>query len=310
MLKRTAHAKENIGKAILCSLGASLIFTLLNGVVKHLSPLYPASEMAFFRFIFAIPLVVLLAHFFGGVAQLKTARLSGHLLRGTAGSASAFLLFTAFALLPLAKATTLTFAGPLFITLLSMPLLGEKISKTRWLAVSAGFIGVIIASTPWHFSWAQDVSAGFSSGFSAGLSWGVMAAIGSAFFYGLAHTTIRKLANTESPLCTTFWFFVVGGLVMSLSLPFVWVTPQGMDWLWLLALGILGGLGQWLVTTSYHYADASLVSPYIYVAIIWSALMGYIGWQEVPSLSLLVGAAIIIGSSLLYTRYEWRQRHK
>jgi drug/metabolite transporter (DMT)-like permease len=291
-----AAPKEDIRLGILNMLLSVALFALLNVLVKWLAPRFPPVELAFFRQLFAlVPIGLMLWHAGGGLALLRTRRPFGHATRALVGSCSMVLVFYAFELLPLADATALSFAQPLFLTALAGPLLGEKVRLHRWSAVIIGFIGVVIMAKP----------ASLLSG--TGSKLGVAVALGSALSSALAMATVRQLSRSEPSLTIIFYFSAIGSVLLGLALPFNFVLPTWEEAPLLLALGLVGGTAQFFLTQSYRFAPASALSPFTYSAIVWSTALGWAIWHEVPSMATMAGVTIVIASGLYIV---WRETYR
>lgn len=276
-------ATDNVRVGIAYAIGATLIFALLNALIKWQAERYSVVELAFFRHAFALVPTLILTFVSGGLLALKTKRPLGHLRRSATGIVSMILSFTAFALLPLADATALMFAGPLFLTALSVPLLGEKVGIHRWSAVLVGLIGVLIMTRP----------------SSATFQLGALAALGSALLSAFSMISVRQLSRTENPIAIVFYFTLIGALLSGAALPFgFWTTPTLLDAAALVLIGLSGGVGQYIITLAYRSAPASVISPLGYSAIIWSTLIGYLVWDQFPDAPVLIGATVVIASGL------------
>ncbi len=278
---------------------AGMLSAALGAAVKLVSARFGPVEIGFFRQIFSLlPFGFLVWRQGDGLSLMRTRRLGGHLFRGVIGNMSMMVLFLSIAWLPLADATALSFATPLFITILSIPLLGELVGWHRWGAVIIGFIGVIVMTDP-SLDW-------FRPGAGAGAAMGVL----NAFTGGLMMVTIRQLGRTENPVTIVFYFAVIGCLLFGAMLPFVWVTPTGWAWLGLAAVGLFGSTFQLTLTHAYRHAPASSLAPFGYAAILWSTLLGYLLWGDLPGPRILAGAAIVISSGLYILYRETRKRRE
>ncbi len=271
-----------------------LVMALLSAAVRELVDRdYPLAEVLLFRYLFASLTFWVVLFATAGLAALVTRRPLDHAIRSVSGIASLALLYFAITRIPLADATALAYAAPIFITVLAIFLLGEKIGLRRWLAVFAGFAGVLLIARPAADGW--DI--------------GVAAAAASAFTGALVSIWLRKLASSEHPAAIGIYYNNLGCL---LCLVWVllsgWLTPRDAD-LWLfLAFGCGCGLQQWLLTVSFRYAEASLLAPYEYLAMVFAAIVGYFFWGEVPVLSTWIGAAVIAGSGIFIFARRQRRR--
>lgn len=273
---------------------AIFLFSGINVVVKWLAAAYPVTELLFFRNLFGLVPCLWLVAQAGGTATLRTTRWDLHLTRGVLGVTSLGLFFWSLDLMPMADAQALSFAAPLFLTALSVPLLGEKVGPWRWGAVLVGFAGVVLAAMP-----------GRDAGALNGL--GALVGIGSALLFALAMLSIRRMARTEASAAITFYYTAICAAVTA---PFVlvdWVVPSVADLGALAAAGLAGGLGQYCLTRAFALAPASATAPFNYTAMIWAMLFGYVFWGEVPGTALLAGTALVVASGLVIL---WRERRR
>ncbi|HEY0837834.1 MAG TPA: DMT family transporter [Azospirillum sp.] len=284
---------DNTPRGIVMMLASVALFSGMNVLIKLSTATYPVLEVTFFRSAFALIPVALVVAMQGGVRSLRTERPGGHLWRACIGLTSMTLMFWSFHLLPLADAVALNFTAPLFLTALSVPLLGERVGVHRWSAVAVGFVGVLVMSRP-------------GSGM---LQFGALVAIGAAFAQSLAMVQIRQLSRTESPNTIVFWFTLTSTALCGLGLPFVWVTPAGWADLGLLAsAGLAGGMAQLFLTRAYALTPAAVVAPFSYASILCAALFGWLLWGEVPHTQTIAGVAIVVASGLYILHRETRRK--
>ncbi|MGJ4948783.1 DMT family transporter [Bradyrhizobium sp. HKCCYLS20291] len=273
-----------IGYKVLSAAVLAVMFALIKKLGSH----YPVGQIVFVRSFFALLPILWLVRHLGGYRLLRTERPGAHLRRSAAGLCSLFFSFTAVGMLPLATATALGYAAPLFITLFALPLLGESIRLYRLVAVVVGFGGVLLMAHP-------DAH---------GLSSGVMVALAGAVATALALISIRKMRDTETSMAIVFYFSLSGTLVGAATLPFSAVWPSQTDLPILVAIGVLGGAAQILLTKSYQMAPASVVAPFEYATFIFAFLLGLLVWREMPAPIELAGIAIVIASNILIAMYE------
>jgi len=280
------------GRGIAFMLLSVALFSGMDGLIKWLGAEYPTLQIVFFRSLFAfVPLSVLLYRS-GSLAALKTRSLLGHGLRAMAGLSAMSIFFYAFTQMPLANVIAIGFAAPLFVTALSVPLLGERVGPRRWTAIVLGFVGVLIMVRP-------------DDGVFAPVAWLVLA---GTVFYALAMIFVRRLSRTETSIAIVFYFTLACTLASGAVLPFVWVTPDALGWLLLAAVGLIGGLAQLAMTVAFRLAEASVVAPFDYSAMLWTALIGYLFWQEVPGLNIWLGVVVVVASGLYIAQREARLR--
>ena len=265
--------------AILCAFLAALGFAIMYALIKGVGLEFGIVQLVFFRSLVALlifsPMLLQNRHL------LKTNRLKGHLLRSIFGLASMFCLFISAPHIPFTDLTLIIFTMPLFVTILSYPLLKEKVARNQYLIVIAGFIGIFIATEP------------ETNNFTI---YYFIAVAGSAL-YGLAVITIRQLGETEAPGTTFFFFTIICTILSGCTLPFDWISPNSMDWAYLFGIGVFGGLAQFAMIKAYKLAPANLIAPVEYTQFLWAIVFGLLIWGEVPSVKTYIGALIIIGAA-------------
>jgi drug/metabolite transporter (DMT)-like permease len=276
-------------RAIAYKLASALVLACMFALIKSLGSRYPVGEIVFARSGFALLPIIVVLHARRQWSTLRTSRPLAHLRRSVAGVASLFLSFGAVSLLPLSTATALTYSAPLFITLLSIVLLGEQVSPGRWAAVVIGFMGMWMVVQP-------DLEAGLP----LGKVLGVMAAVATA----VALVAIRQMAASESALAIAFYFTLFGTVVGAATLPLQWVVPDAPDAARLVSVGVLGGTAQLLLTMAYRLAPASVLAPYEYATLVGAILVGFIVWGEMPGAVEWLGIAAIVGANVGMTVHE------
>ncbi len=273
--------------------GSVLLFSVMNVLVKVLTDRFPITELTFFRSFFALIPVCVAIHMTGGFRRtLRTARPVGHFTRTLIGLTTMVAMFWSFHLLPLGDAIALNFASPLFLTALSVPMLGEKVGVHRWGAVLVGFGGVLVIAKP-----SGDM-----------LNLGVLVALVGAFCNASAMITIRQLSKTEASNTIVFYFTFLSTALIAVTLPFAWVTPSPLEWAMLTGMGLLGGGAQLLMTRAYSLAPAAVVAPLTYTSLLVAVLFGWLLWGDVPSVATGIGSAIVMASGLYILHRETRRR--
>jgi drug/metabolite transporter (DMT)-like permease len=290
---QASERRDHPGLGIVTFIGNLLLMALLGAAVRELVLRdYPLGEVLLFRFLFASGFFWVILFSTVGFFALATRRPFDHAIRSVSGIVSLSLFYFAITRIPIADATAIAYAAPIFITVLSIFLLGEAIGLRRWVAVLLGFVGVLLIARPQAESW--DV--------------GTLAALGSAFAGALVAIWLRKLSSSEKSVVIGVYYNSLGSLVcLAWVLLSGWLTPREAD-LWLFAGFALGcGLQQWLLTVSFRYAEASLLAPFEYLAMVFAAIVGYVFWAEIPVLTTWIGAAIIAASGVfIFVRRQKR----
>ena len=262
-------------------------FSFMDLIVKW-SDNYPIGEVIFFRGFFGlIPIFLLiprerLRNFY------QTKRHKLHFQRCLSGLIALIAIFTALRKLPLATVVSISFAAPIFITIMSIFFLNEKVGVYRWLAVLVGFIGIVIITEPSLNSF--NIYYLYPIIFCIGLSYVAI--------------VIRRLSLTEPIWLIGFYFSFTIMMTSFLTLPYGWIMPSLKDFILLSLVGILGGAANLLLTQSYKFSEVSLVSPLKYLSLLFAIFFGYLIWNEIPSYKTLVGASLVILSSIIIFRRE------
>ncbi|WP_149541129.1 DMT family transporter [Siccirubricoccus phaeus] len=290
--------RHDIRRGALCMLAAHALFTCMSAVVKHLSDVIPLVELMFFRSAFALPVVMLIAMRGAGLATLRTKRVGGHALRAASGTAAQACGFFSLALLPIAEQTALNYTQPMFVTILAIPFLGEVVRIHRWSAVVVGFLGVLV------------IAAGRGDGFAGGAALGIGVAVAGGMFSALTTLLVRQLSSTETSTTITLWQSLLMSGFALVGLPFFWVTPSWEELGLLVLVGLIGGCAQWLLTEAYASAQVSAVAPYSYSGLIWSILLGWVVFADVPDLAMLGGSLLIVAAGLYILHREMVRRRE
>ncbi len=270
-------------------------FAFMDAVLKTLSATYPVLQIAALRGLTALPLVFLYITWRGAWHTVLKVRWPLHLLRGVLGITMLALFTIGVRELPLSAAYTLFFISPLLITVLSVPVLKERVPKAHWWAIAIGFVGVLIALRPSG----DDLQAGF-------VTVGGLATLGAALCYAIAAVTGRLATRTDSSESMVLWmmvFMAIGAGALSWA---DWVPIRRSDALLLVALAITGFCGQLAITEAFRHGQASAVAPFEYSALAWGLGLDWLIWHTLPSAHTWVGAAIIVGSGLYLVRREKR----
>ena len=290
--------------AFLCT--AKFLFAFQDVIVKQMSGGYPVHQIVVIRSLVALILLLLIIRFSTGFSSLRGRRIGLHLLRGALMFIAFVTYYVALSVMPLTTATALFFTAPFFITLLAIPLLGEKVGLRRRLAVLVGFIGVLIILRP-------DTEIGIVA----------VLPIISALFYALCQILARRVGLTETALVMTFYanvaFAILGffmaailslidaGVDAGISMQFLlrdWQQPTGLDAALLVATGVTAALGFLMGSHAYRIGEVNRLAPFEYVMLIWVSILSYLVWSELPDQNTLIGVTVIIGAGLYVLRRE------
>ncbi len=264
-------------------------FAVMDAVLKVLSTRYPALQVAALRGWVALPLIALWIQSRGTWHTLWRIRWPLHLLRGVLAIGMLTLFTTGLKQLPIATAYTLFFIAPILITLLSAPVLGERVPRAHWWAVAGGMAGVLVALRP---------------GLDGIVSWAGLAVLGAAVCYAVAAVAARLSSRTDSSESLMLWIMVMVALGGTALAAPSWVPVQPRD-VWLLAaLAFAGFGGQLFITEAFRHGQASAVAPFEYTALAWGFGVDWLVWNTLPDGTTLLGGAIIVASGLFVLRQE------
>lgn len=255
---------------------------------KYLSSTLPSIEIAWLRFV-VFTLIMLPAMLPGSaLGGFKTERVPMQLLRGAALLGASLLFISGLRYLPIAVASATSFVSPLFVTALSIVLLAETVGIRRWLATAVGLIGVLIVLRPG------------TGAFNAAAFFPIASALSWAFTL-----IITRMLSGKEPAGVTMTYSAVTGLfILTIMVPFVWVTPTWHDVLFGLLIGLASTAGQWIVVLAYRYADASVLAPFSYTQLVWVTCLGFLIFGEVPDSWTVIGAAFIVLSGFYIAHRE------
>ena len=274
-------------RAIACVLGSSAAFALAAALVKWASPGLPVAEVVLFRSLCSVLILAPMLRSHGGWSTLRTKRPGAHLLRLGAGFSGMYASFYGYANLPIATVTALGFSMPVFLTVLSIPLLRERVSRVRAGAVAAGLAGVLIVLRPWE------------AGSEAGHAGPALVVTVGVAAWALAMISIRRMGQSGERNVTIVLLFSIGSTMLAalLCIP-VWVTPTPMQLLALVGVGVVSTAAQLLMTEGYRSGEATMLAPFEYGAIIYAVVLGWLIWGEVPGGWEFAGIAVLVASGL------------
>lgn len=247
------------------------------------------AEILFWRQLPSIPMILMLFWATGKLGKLKSDRVGQHGMRAMLGLVGMILNFVAVTILPLAEATSFNFTSSIWAVILAAIILHERVGIWRWSAVMLGFAGVMVIAQP------GDGHIPLS---------GAAAALGAAFMIALISIYIRDLTKTEDSLTIVFYFSLFSLPLLGLALPFVWQAKSPEQWFYLIAIGTVGFLGQYLLTSALRYGSVASVIVMDYSALIWATLFGWSLFDRLPPVTTWFGAPLIVGAGALIA---WRE---
>ncbi len=274
----------------LMTVGIALL-TANDAASKYLVQSHPVGQVIGLRQAATLMVLIPYMMFFSSWRALRVVDWRGQLTRGALFLIGSVFIVWSLGVLPLATAITMLFASPIFMVVLSAPLLGERIGRHRWIAVIGGFAGVLIILRPGAESF----------------QWALLLPLLAALVNALRDVLTRRLARTETSIAILFWsnlILMAGGLA---TLPFGWVAVTSTAAFWFIAAGIFNGTAHFCIIEALRTGEASVLAPVRYTALLWAAAIGFIVWGELPELWLWAGAAVIVGSSLYMIRGERRR---
>ena len=276
------------------------IFMAMATCIKYAAAHVPPGEAVFFRSLFAIPVILIWLWWRQDLARgLVTKNPLGHFWRGLVGTTAMGLGFAALGLLPLPEVTAIGYAAPILTVILAAMFLGEPVRIFRLAAVALGLVGVVVVLSP-----RLTIASGETLQTTEAL--GAVLMLMGAVFMALAQVFVRKLVSTEGTPAIVFYFSVSATALSLLTLPFGWVIPTWTETGLLITAGLLGGLGQICLTTSYRHAETSVIAPFEYTSIILAVAVGYWLFDEVPTQTTILGVLMVIlaGIVIIYREHK------
>jgi drug/metabolite transporter (DMT)-like permease len=286
------HDHPHTLRGIMLVVTAVFLFSSMDMVAKHVLKSYPLPPLIWARYAVHLVFMLVLVWPRMGLALMRTARPGLQLLRGLLLVVSTGFFYLSLTYLPLAEAAAISFVGPVLTTALSGPLLGERVTRRQWAAVSLGFVGVLVIVRPG--GGLLELTAVFP--------------LCTALAFSLYQITTRKIAGREHPLTTLFYTALVGALVTSCVLPFSWQTPTLPQVPLIVMIGLLGGFGHFLLIRAVEHASPTTLAPFIYVQLIFSTALAFLAFDEFPNAGSLTGMLVIVGAGLLAV--DWRRMRR
>ncbi|WP_169545415.1 DMT family transporter [Sneathiella aquimaris] len=278
-------------QGILLYCTAIFLFVCMDSIVKYTAQFYDPSQVVWARYFFHMVLMTLFLAPSQGMKLIRTSNLKLQVFRSMLLLGATICFFTALKYVPLADAGAMGSTSPLFVTVLSVLILKEKVSFRRWSAVIIGFMGALIILRP-----------------GLGIVHPAMfLVVGMSVFYASYQIATRKLAGIDSSVTTLFYTALVGTVVMSIVAPFVWTAPDAKGWGLLAVIGLIGGVSHFVIIKAFSYTSASTAAPFSYTQLVWTAIFGYFAFGDLPDQYTILGAIVIVASGL-YILYRERVR--
>ncbi len=291
--QHSAAALPNSYRGIFLYCTAIFLFVCMDSIAKYASTIFEPLQVVWARYFFHMVLMVIFLAPTQGLKLIRTANPKLQIFRSMLLLGATVCFFTALKYIPLADAGAMGSTSPLFVTVLSVLILGEKVSFRRWSAVIIGFMGALIILRP-----------GLSAVHPA-----MFLVVGMSFFYASYQIATRKLAGVDGSLTTLFYTALVGTLVMSATVPFFWTMPDLQGWGILAVIGLIGGVSHFIIIQAFSFTTASTAAPFSYTQLIWTAIFGYFIFGDLPDNFTIIGALIIVASGL-YILYRERITNK
>lgn len=269
-------------QGILLMIAAFFVFSFLDASAKEVMRSLPPLVTVFLRYLLATLIAFFALMYLGGGNLLKSKQPTAQLLRGATLLGATICNFTAMHYLQLAQTAAISFMIPLWVCALSGPMLGEKVGWRRWSAVLIGFIGVLIIMRPGTMSF----------------HWAMIFSLASTLCGALYSILTRKVGSTDHSATSLFYVCLAGAAFGALPQPWVWQMPHGNVWYFVLAMGVAGSFGHYLLIQAHRLTPASVLAPFSYTQIIWMIILGYVLFGDVPDLWTIVGASIVVASGL------------
>jgi drug/metabolite transporter (DMT)-like permease len=280
---------DRVPRGILYMLAATVMFAISSAIAKWQVASYSFAEVLFFRALISLVACAVLILPRTGWMVFRTHRLRDHIGRSGTQSVAQSLIIIAFSLMPLGGAIAINFSAPLFATLFAALWLKEKVGLARGIALIAGFLGVLLVAAPGADSFRL----------------GALYAVANAVLFGSVTAAVRGMTVTESAETLTMYQMLILTVIFTFALPiFGFTWPTNLDLAAMLINGLFNGLGQYWWTRALSLAPPSAVGPFYYFSIVWAIGLGFFFWGDIPTLPLLAGAAIVVGSGLYLLWHE------
>ena len=278
-------------KGIAIMVAGVALLTANDAVSKYLTESYPVGQVICLRQAATLLVIVPYVMAITGWGAVRVVSWQGQIVRGLLFVANAAFIVLALSLLPLATVITIMFASPIITAAVSMQMLGERVDRSRWLAILAGFAGVLIVVRPG----------------AASFEWALLIAVAASFANSLRDVMTRLLSRTETSIAILFWSTLIVMAAGALTAPFGWRPVTGTDAAWFVVAGVFNASAHFLLIVALRLGEAAVITPMRYTALIWATLIGYMVWRELPDAWVLAGSAVIIASGISMVRVEARK---
>jgi len=282
--------RPGLGQAVGCLLLAVFLIALMDADIKYLSRRINVLQLTWSRYFFQMAALCALAPWVGLVRFFQTTAKGFNILRSVLLLISSLAFFTAITFIPLADANAISFLAPLLMTVLSIPLHKEQVDRRRWLAVVLGFGGTVVIIRP---GWGM-------------VHWAAFMPLITAFCSALYHLSTPLLGWRDNPVKTIYFTAFMGTLLLSLSLPWVWINPSVVEWLLMAGAGLLGLTGHYLMIQAFSRAPAPALAPFIYTHLVWALTYGFLLFDYVPDMCMMIGSGAIVAGGLMVYHHEAR----
>ena len=278
-------------KGIAAMIGGAALLSMNDAASKHLAETYTVGQVLCLRQAASLLFIVPYALYLDGWSAFRIGNAAGQAIRGLLFLATAILMVLGLSLLPIATVTAIAFASPIFVAALSVPLLNERVGSRRWLAILAGFAGVLVILRPT----------------GSGFDWALLVPVGAALANGLRDIYTRHLARTVSSISILFWSTVIVAAAAAFSAPFGWKPLTGEAALWFLVNGAVAAGAHFLMIEALRLGEAALIAPFRYTALVWAIIYGIVLWGDLPGLWVLAGGGMVVASNIYMIRREARR---
>jgi drug/metabolite transporter (DMT)-like permease len=287
-----AKPRDDVPRGILYMIAATILFAVWSAIAKWQVAIYPVGEVMFVRSFSSFVACAAAILPFTGLSVFTTRRPRDHIARGLSQSISQTFSVIAFSLMPLAGAIAINFSAPLWAALLSVIWLKECAGPARWMTLLSGFFGVLVVTNPGADS----------------LTVGALFALANAVMYGSVTVAVRGMTRTESTNTLLMWQMVTIAIFHAFLLLFGFRWPTPADAAMLFLSGVANAIGQYLWTRALLMAPTTAVAPFYYLMLVWALVIGFLVWGDVPTIGLLIGSGIVVGSGLFLLWHETKQR--